>query len=759
MRYLLVDATAIARIVRERRLQAADFLAGDRLSFLLKGNDIAQIVPGLHVVRPDNQGVLVVGAKPDRSRCLVFDLERAAPFASRTDADIVTIFQRTLRFVFKLWEAMPLSASEKVVTGKRGGRKYIVFPFPFAAATHWRMALDRVTDLADQDHFLAFRWAQDEGRGPDDDVPRGRLHLALSALRKLTDPEEAMADVSTQDDSSRPLTVIALDEIQGGRSALPYDAWMEHLTRPQAEFVERSLDNPERLEGPAGTGKTLALMLKAVHLLTAAERANQDARVIFLAHSEATRKAVEDRLVIIDHAGDFQHRSYEDSARSLEITTLHRWCADRLGATISEVEFLDRDAAESKQIQLLYVRESFEEAMREDFATHKRFLSPTFATFLHETDAWQVSEMIRHEIGVMIKGRAEEDLAQYRTLPPLRYNLPLSNDADCGFVFVIYRKYREHLLTAAQYDTDDIVLTAMAQLNTPIWRRRRETDGYDAILVDETHLFNINELSLIHFLSRDRGLPPIAFAVDRSQAIGDRGLDHGVIERALGVGEVEDSGALGTVFRSSREIVDLALSVTAGGASLFRNFADPLQAATSAFTETEERRARTPWVVECANDEELMVQAEKVAGAMAQRLPGGRAGVAVVVFDPTLMGRLSTAVKESNRPFEVIERRGDTDRVSRAQATGRFVLSPPELIGGLEFDGVVLVAVDEGRVPMKSTDGRYEAEHFARYGAHNLLYVAITRARFEVCVLVNRERGLSEILQPAMREGFLGHSR
>lgn len=755
MQYMLVDATAIDRIVQERRLQVADYQAGRRLVSLLRGENVDRLLPGLRIVRTDDRNVLLLGSQPDRKHCLVFDLNNAAPLLDRSDSEIVLIFQRTLRFIFKSWKGMGLSPCERVVSGRKGGKKYVLWPFPFAAATQWRLALERVTYPNDEgDHFLAFRWARDEGAGPDELPSRTRLHLALAALEDVSDSADNLR-LSLSDDVHRPLEVVALDRIQDGRSVLPYEGWMNRLTAPQNDFVTRPLNSPQRLEGAAGTGKTLTLMLKAVDILRQAAATGRDAKVVFFTHSEATRQSIEDRLLIIDHAMDFQHRSREESAQSLEVTTLHQWCAERLGSTIAEVEFLDRDAAESKELQLLYVLESLEEAMERDFSTHEQFLSSQFADFLRQEDAWQVSEMLCHEIGVMIKGRAGEDLDGYVSLPSLTHNLPLSAKADRGFVFLIYRKYKDRLRTAGQYDTDDIVLTAMAQLDTPIWRRRRERDGYDAIMVDETHLFNINELSLIHFLDRGQGLPPIAFAVDRSQAVGDRGFDTGSMEDVLAHSEGTQDSTLGTVFRSSRDIVDLALSVTAGGASLFDNFADPLQSAASAFTQVDERYTRVPCIVECANDDDMLSRAEREADAMASRLPGGRAAVAVAVFDPTLMHRLSTGVRERNRPFEIITKRGDTSLVSRARDTHRFVLSSPELIGGLEFDGVVLVAVDEGRVPRDTARGRREARHFARYAAHNLLYVAITRARFEVSILINRERGVSEILKPALEQGFL----
>ena len=77
-------------------------------------------------------------------------------------------------------------------------------------------------------------------------------------------------------------------------------------------------------------------------------------------------------------ANDDRHFNRRDpyiDRQSVKITTLHGLCTDLLHTTISETEFLDRDAMESKALQTIYVNEAFEEAMSNEYPTHKRFLS------------------------------------------------------------------------------------------------------------------------------------------------------------------------------------------------------------------------------------------------------------------------------------------------------------------------------------------------------------------------------------------------
>jgi hypothetical protein len=509
------------------------------------------------------------------------------------------------------------------------------------------------------------------------------------------------------------------------------------------------------LEGPAGTGKTLALLLKVVATVRAARLRGVPYHALFLTHSIATRAAIESRLDVIDPVDQFHRQNPLASEHSVTVTTLQEWCANLLGPSVAEVEYLDRDAAESKNTQLLYIDEALDEAIRAHLPTYERLMSPAYVRFLREEDRWGVAEMMQHEIAVVIKGRAEDDLDRYKQLPRLAYGLPVESAGDKSWTFVVFRSYQRRLSETNQFDTDDIVLTALRQLDTPVWRRRRQREGFDGVFVDEAHLFNLNELSLVHFLTRVPEAPSIAFAVDRSQAVGDRGVTTLELEGQLLRGAEGEVTRMSVVFRSSPEIISLAQTVTAAGASLFTNFDDALVEAEGLSGETDGALREVPSYRLVPTDEALVSAALEEAAGLAQGMPNGRSGVAVVCFDNQLFGRIKQEVLQRKKPFEVLSRRGDLAAVVRASDTNRHILALAEYVGGLEFDAVVLVGVDEGRVPPLGGRGAPESRHFARYASHNLLYVAITRARYAVRILASAERGLSEVLHPARVSGLL----
>ena len=87
-------------------------------------------------------------------------------------------------------------------------------------------------------------------------------------------------------------------------------------------------------------------------------------------------------------------------------------------------------------------------------------MSSEFREYLgQEEDGLKIS-MLKHEIAVVIKGRSKESFDIYKRVPPLSTGLPIKNEADKGFVWRVYERYREQLEIGGQFDTDDVVLTA-----------------------------------------------------------------------------------------------------------------------------------------------------------------------------------------------------------------------------------------------------------------------------------------------------------
>ena len=89
--------------------------------------------------------------------------------------------------------------------------------------------------------------------------------------------------------------------VTGHRS---YSAWMERLTDDQLRFLEKPITASVRLRGPAGTGKTLLLELKALRELYQARDTGRRLRILYVTHSWAMAIQVDAALRELDESGD-----------------------------------------------------------------------------------------------------------------------------------------------------------------------------------------------------------------------------------------------------------------------------------------------------------------------------------------------------------------------------------------------------------------------------------------------------------------------
>lgn len=764
-RFILVDGAAADDLVSTRTLQSDDFEHGQILGEVLKGTSvIKQLTPRAYLVE-DEHGLYFLQDSSKDENILVIDLETAPVFADGSTRDAIIRFQKMLRFARRRWAKVGPAQNEKLFNGSS---KAVVFPYPITTQSSIRMSVEMSPDRHRREkrtkgiELLVYRIGTNEGGGLQEEASVTNFRKAIEGLGAAK--EELRARLRAGSNAPSPSSVDSLSvtrlaegTVRGAIAGCDFDQWEDYLTDAQKAFIRQELKAPHRIEGPAGTGKTLSLVLKCIYQMRAAKERGEVHSALFVAHSEATRRTIEsmfdpekekERLVPTGFA-----------LQSVKVTTLHELCGELLRYEISDTELLDRDAFESKQSQLLYTVEALQEVLKADLSSHRAHMSTTFCDFLTSNDEWVVAEMLQHEISVMIKGRADEDLEKYKRLPRLRYGLPVENDGDKAFTFLLFSAYQRRLRASGQFDTDDVVLSALQQLDTPIWRRRREKEGYDSIFVDETHLFNINELSIFHRLTRSANRFPIAYSADVSQSLADKGwADNQLSDALLGStarDENEKETTFSSIFRCSPEIVNLAFSVTSSGATLFTNFHDPLEAASSAFTEAEERKCQPPRYIMYPTDEAMIGGAFELADALASDMQSSRGDIALIVFGSQLFTETERHARAANKPVELLKHRGDMEVVRQARSSGRFVISTPDYIGGLEFDGVILIGVDKGRVPPKVSSDTADSENFVSYATHQRLYVAITRARYRIALLGVKARGMSEVLSNAETHGLI----
>lgn len=755
MNYLLIERNACLELVRDRFFQNLGFPPARELVALFKGHSNSL---GSLMITKTTKGAIVATPKPSED-ALVFDLETLTLVADCSDSDLLVAIQKTLRFGVKYWDSLALSSGEMFL---KGSTKALVFPFPYVAnRTGYRITLERepnakrLAKRSNARYLLAYKSGKSEGDGANEEA-------GLTNFRKAHEDYSALYEAASQrvtetQPGASTLSTFGVTALNAMSSTIPaeqgFEKWQRLLTDEQMKFVQSDWSVPHRLEGPAGTGKTLCLVLKAINTLNTCAQNTMPHKMVFVVPSDELAETIKNRL-IGNGGGDYivdNISGYEEKPQTISVITLQKLCAQLLNYEVAESEFLDRDSVESKNTQLLYLDQIISDIKSKDLVAISAFLSKDFFSFLNSEDAWTLAQLLRHEVSVVIKGRANGALETYKSIPPLDYGLPVKTPQDKEYIFRKFLDYQDRLESSNQYDIDDIVISAVGQLDTPIWRRRRQQLGFDSIFIDEVHLFNLNEISVLHFLTKRPTSVPISYSIDRSQAVGDIGWNDYDFYNALGTDQCSSSNrnSVTAVFRSSSEIIELAFCVTASGASLFTNFENPLDLATETFTADEEKKCAKPCVSYVADDSDIALATYRQVDQMAKALQSGRDNILVIVFDEEILGSIKQDWRQTNKGFKTLEKRGDFAALAEAGRAGCPVISTPELVGGLEFGGVVLVGCDKGRLPPNGSTSEF-GRAYLNYRAHNNLYVAITRAKYRVEFIVNQNRGVSDILRRAL---------
>lgn len=751
MKYLFIEKEAVKTIATNRGMQSPEFeIAQTLIAFLKSFNETS--IQGI-IFKTNKEGAFIYNEKKcNLNNAIIFDFDKFKSFNTLSNEEIITVFQKILKYSIKHWENLPLSSCEKNLSD---GFHSIIYPFPYISSSAYRVLVNnKPNDSYTERRNLNYIYIS----GGDNKIIK--TDYTVLNLKKIKEEASLICiEKSNQTETQsviNSLEVNTLDELQCNKIAptMGYEKWQHQLTTKQRIFVEKEIKGSERLEGAAGTGKTLTMILRAIYVLKQKKEKNIDFHMVFITHSIATKNQIIDIFLSnypgVEHMFDRNH-----SSASIEITTLQEWCINYLGGGLGKTEFLDRDAQESKELQLLYLEDAFDACIKDDYESYKLFCSQRFTDFVSTTPKRSLLEMIQSEIAITIKGRANENIDTYRLLPRIKYSLPLEEEGDFNFIFLIYEKYQRTLSQLGYFDNDDITLSAIGQLNTPIWRRRKKFEGFDTLFIDETHLFNYNELSVFHHLCKNDKEQNIIFAIDKAQAIGDRGLSNEYIYTTLGISAQSVDSQYYTVFRSSPEIVNLAFTVLSSGATLFTNFDNPLEKVNYSFTVDEEKKTQSPIYIMKENDEMMIDEAFKAADRLCKELEITRHKILIVCTTSDLLKQTERVAAEGNKPYEVLKQRGDIEIVKSAEKKNRYVIGMIDYVGGLEFDAVILLGVDKGRVPPTEDDENNESQHFQNFAWHNRMYIAITRAKYAIIILGEKSRGESLLLSSAIESDIL----
>ena len=433
----------------------------------------------------------------------------------RYEDNILLIIERFFRIYIKIDQNYPLSNNEIHINGSTS---YIVNPFSYSPSNGFIKYIINISPEQKRDTIRGIKLFLNtiDGTGQLDynDFKKANYHKVIENFI----PAKNFVLSAKEETKSIDTVTTSVFEFEKEKKLdcitnyIGFSQWEKYLTEHQRDIVFSDSLGPLKIIGPAGTGKTLSLILKALNLARVYQKKNHELRIGFICHSDAMRQSVENTLSI-----DGKNFLSTDSAVSISVTTLMKWCCDYAVKDFSLEDCLEVDSSDSKLMQQMMIENAVEKFMQNYFKTFKDFLSPEFASYIENEHRPTVVENIRNEISIFIKGPNLESLDEYKKSRNKGKILPLKKEEDFAVVYQIYELYQKSLADINKYDIDDVSSVALSFLTRAIWKRNRKFNGYDVIFVDELHLYDFSEISILKHMLKEEESNHIISAMDTEE--------------------------------------------------------------------------------------------------------------------------------------------------------------------------------------------------------------------------------------------------
>lgn len=611
-----------------------------------------------------------------------------------------------------------------------------------------------------------------------DQNPRGTAHVYAykldQAKRDLhsisVDYEVFEAAVSGFEDAviemlSRPKepkhndsTKVVLPELSNrvtlGRSL---NDWLNgQLTQKQMDFVSVPLNKSIRLVGAAGTGKTLSLVAKCI--VEFRQRVNEEPgyRCLFLTHSQSTVELITQAISSMDHDGILA----QSPSSFLKICTLQELANEAMKYDLHGLDPLSADGLEGRSMQLEAIEAQIERIQRGDWVVYKDKCSEGFRlgmTSHRGTPAFRSFAIeVMNEIACVLEAdgvrQSAERRDKYLNEPRKSWMMPLTKSEDRLVLLLIYDRFRGFLMEMGVIGNDQMVADYLGFLDSNRWDNIRGREGFDAVFVDELHLFNRQERMTLHHLMRNASRAPVVvMAYDSKQSVRD--TFYGLTDVTGGVAGLSRDMRLGETkrfeltegFRYTPEIARVLewidQTFPAAGISEELGF-DWRPIVLGSMNEGGER----PILVQARRSNDIYTCVFPRARKAAISLQKGKR-VAVLCASEALFKRYAEAGEYRDYFLAITDR----EQISSLRHAGkRFVFSMPDFVSGIQFDTVFLIEANDGEVE----NGPYSTGALRRFVS--TLYLGASRAEKVLEIYSSEDRGgPSRVLRHAVNNGAL----
>lgn len=508
-----------------------------------------------------------------------------------------------------------------------------------------------------------------------------------------------------------------------------YSEWLDNLNLQQRQFLAHRGDHSVKLRGPAGSGKTLALSIKALSELYAAEE--KLTRILFVTHSWAMAEQIDHILNAIDE----KSRASEISV--FPLVEIAKSILPRSQSTKTSV--LGDDSYTGKSEQLRRISNILEDLRKSEWplfslgcsTEFKKRVESSFETPKWNSLVWDIMHEFSAVLGAASIFPGVNAERKYFAIERMDWMMPLFNEGDKRFVLRAYSEYVNGLKSIKMLTVDQLVNDLLNYLETFAWNYRRDDEGYDLIFVDEFHLFSEQERQVLNYLNRDASaFPRLYMALDPRQSPYEVYVNFpisevtshqsGQAERDLG--EV-NSFDLTKVHRFSPQILELVKFIQYSYPTL--NLGDDwlldVRSWESAAPSSEPPKYRT--VKNLDEEVSATVQAAKrlfVKNDNSRRL-------AIILLDETHAAKFAEALEAERLPVLFMESRDDIDNMRYHKKS--ITLTAAEYAAGLQFDDVIVTALPDHAtltpIPVHQ-----------RRRILSLMYLAVSRATENVELII-----------------------
>lgn len=468
-------------------------------------------------------------------------------------------------------------------------------------------------------------------------------------------------------------------------------AWYDsRLTASQRAFVDQELTRSLRVRGPAGSGKTVALVVKLLRHLLGSQFTAKPQRFAFLTHSQATVDLA--RSMIRGMLSDEEYGRVMGEGGPLYIGTLYSRAYRTLGAELRGLEPLSLDGVEGRNMQAEMLRSVVIAYRAKDWAARRGGVTDDFARSLESVaDGVDLVPPFIFEVllefacvlepGGFARSRSKRDDYISRAHRDA-WRMRLSTEDERRVILDLYAEFRTQMRSVDAMTVDQLIADFDRFLDSNSWEMTRSEDGFDAVFVDELHLMNRLERMLISSLVRDANSSPvIVMAEDVKQDV--RRIGQGLQQWQRDLPDMK-SFKFDEVFRYTPQINDLMAHIDsfAPAAELAEDW--PHYHQRSAMPSGAKPSLT---VVKTLKDQYEAVF--PLASRSAKRRKSGRS-VAVLCCDYNSFQTYMRAGAYRDL-FVPVAAREDIGTIPSKGV--RFVFSMPEFVAGLQFDEVYLLDV------------------------------------------------------------------